>query len=71
MVKRRENLTVFCFIINRICCQQRQIALKFIIGSEPLDNFDKYADTCKSMGIDQAIQLTQDAYDAYLAKAMN
>ena len=35
---------------------------------EPLDNFDNFRATIKSMGIDEALQLKQDGLDAYMAK---
>ena len=44
------------------------MTLKFITGAEPLDNFDNFRATIKSMGIDEALQLKQDGLDAYMAK---
>jgi len=45
-----------------------EMTLKFITGAEPLSNFDKYLETVKSMGVDEAIELTQKAYDAHMSK---
>ena len=45
-----------------------EMTLKFITGAEPLDNFDNFRATIKSMGIDEALQLKQDGLDAYMAK---
>lgn len=39
--------------------------LKFVIGTEPLDKFDSYVAQLKKMEIDQAIQIQQEALDAY------
>ena len=36
---------------------------KFIIGTEPLSNFDQFIETLKSMGIEEVIQIRQQAYD--------
>ncbi len=36
---------------------------KFIIGTEPLSNFDQFIETLKSMGIEEVIKIRQDAYD--------
>ncbi|GIP46240.1 sugar ABC transporter permease [Paenibacillus sp. J45TS6] len=39
--------------------------LKFIMGTETLDNFDKYVEMLKGLGIDEAIQIQQEALDRY------
>jgi putative aldouronate transport system substrate-binding protein len=39
--------------------------IKFIIGQESLDNWDKYVQKVKSMGIDKAVQAYQKAYNSY------
>ncbi len=35
------------------------------MGTEPLANFDKFANTIKQMGIDDAIAVEQAALDRY------
>ena len=42
--------------------------LKFIVGAEPLSGFDGYVAQIKAMGMERAIELTQAAYDRYMAK---
>ena len=42
--------------------------LKFILGAEPLDNFDKYVEDIKSMNIDRAIEIQDKAYKRYRQK---
>lgn len=37
--------------------------LKFVIGDEPLDNYDAFLEQCKSMGLDRMTELYQEAYD--------
>ena len=44
-----------------------EMIIKFIEGKEPLENFDSYVSTARAMGMDQAIQIYQDAYDAFNA----
>ena len=39
---------------------------KFIMGKEPLDNFDKFVQTLKDMGIDDVLAVEQAAYDRYI-----
>jgi putative aldouronate transport system substrate-binding protein len=43
-----------------------EMQAKFINGTEPLANFDKYAQALKSMGIDKVIQIYQQRYDRYV-----
>lgn len=38
---------------------------KFIMGAEPLDNFDKYVKTIEGMGIQDAIKIQQVALERY------
>jgi len=39
--------------------------VNFIIGNEPLSNFDKFCETIKNLGIDEAIQIQQNALERY------
>lgn len=38
---------------------------KFVMGAEPLDNFDKFVAQLKTMGIEEAIQIQQAALERY------
>lgn len=40
--------------------------VKFVVGDQSLDQFDQFAETLKTMGIDQCIEIYQAAYDRYL-----
>jgi putative aldouronate transport system substrate-binding protein len=40
---------------------------RFIMGREPLSEFDKYVATVKSMGIDDVLKIYNDAYKRYNA----
>lgn len=42
-----------------------EMTLKFIMGQEPLDKFDEFVQTIKSMNIDRAIEIKQAALDRY------
>lgn len=44
-----------------------EMVLKYIIGTESLDNWDTFVKTVQDMGIDQAVAVTQAAYDRYMA----
>lgn len=43
----------------------REMQYKFIMGVEPLENFDKYLAQLKKMNIDKLLQLKQQALDRY------
>ncbi|MEG0854682.1 MAG: hypothetical protein RSF82_12455, partial [Angelakisella sp.] len=45
-----------------------EMTLKFIVGAEPLENYDKFIETMKGMGIEEAVAITQAAYDRYIQK---
>lgn len=40
---------------------------KFVLGVESMDKFDDYVATIKKMGVDEAVKLTQDAYERFKA----
>lgn len=54
--------------MNDIKTYVNEMTLKFIMGQEPLSNFDAYAEQVKKMGIDQAIQIEQAALDRYSSR---
>lgn len=45
-----------------------EMIIKFIRGEESLDNFDEYLNSLQSMGLEQLIQIKQDALDTYNAQ---
>ncbi|UUZ83934.1 hypothetical protein LJK88_09300 [Paenibacillus sp. P26] len=52
-------------IMTAISGYKEEMFVKFIMGKEPLENFDKYVQRLKTMGIDKALKINQDAYDRY------
>lgn len=42
-----------------------EMVFKFIQGSEPMENYDAFVQTLKSMGIERAVELQQNALDRY------
>ncbi|WP_028551590.1 extracellular solute-binding protein [Paenibacillus sp. UNC451MF] len=55
----------FASIMNDVNTYKDEMFNKFIMGAEPLDNFDKYAKTIESMGIQEAIKIQQAALERY------
>jgi putative aldouronate transport system substrate-binding protein len=45
-----------------------ETVIRFIMGEEPLDNFDQFVATLEGMGINRAIELQQAALDRYLSR---
>lgn len=44
-----------------------EMVLRFIVGTESLDNWDSYVATVESMNLAGAIEAMQTAYDRYMA----
>jgi putative aldouronate transport system substrate-binding protein len=47
-------------------CQE--MIIKFIIGTEPLSNYDRFIQNLKAYGVDEVLESKQAAYDRYLKK---
>lgn len=45
-----------------------EMIMRFIMGDEPIENFEKYQKTLKKMGIDKLLGIQQKAYDQYIKK---
>lgn len=46
-----------------------EMVTKFIMGTESLDNFDKFVENIKALGLDKVIQVRQQQWDRYQADA--
>ncbi|MCL2833089.1 MAG: extracellular solute-binding protein [Treponema sp.] len=55
-------------IMRDINTYSDEMTLKFITGVSPISDFDSYVAQVKRMGIDEAIQITQDGYQTFLTK---
>ena len=47
-----------------------EMVLKFIVGTEPLDNWDTFVSTVEGMGLQEALDAMQSAYDRYMANTI-
>ena len=52
-------------LMNEINTYAIEMFNSFISGKTPLSDFDKYVSTLKGMGLDKAIQITQQELDRY------
>ncbi len=56
-------------IMNNVETHAKEMTLKYITGAADLANFDKdYTQVLKNLGIEEAISITQAAYDNYMSK---
>ena len=55
-------------IMTDINTYREEMTFKFITGQEPLENYDSFVEQIKAQGIEDAIQIKQDALDRYLAR---
>ena len=53
-------------IMTNVNTMAAEMILRFIIGSEPLSNFDNYLNQLNQLGLPEAIRITQAAYDRYM-----
>ena len=58
----------FSAIMNEINTYRDEMTLKFILGTESLDNFDKFVDTMNQMNLKRAIKIENSALDRYNAR---
>ncbi|MDR3192132.1 MAG: extracellular solute-binding protein [Treponema sp.] len=50
-------------IMTDVRTYSQEMTVKFIVGAEPLENFNKYIETMEKFGIREAEEITQTAYD--------
>ncbi|MEG2700922.1 MAG: ABC transporter substrate-binding protein, partial [Hungatella sp.] len=60
-----DNVGEYSSLISDIKTYRDEMTIKFIRGTEPLDNFDKYLSTLDSMGIARLQEIVQIAVDEY------
>lgn len=63
-----EESEEYTAIYNEVKTYVDEFKLKFIFGTEPLENFPKFVENIRNMNIDRAIEIQQAAYDRYLAR---
>ncbi|MNF17919.1 hypothetical protein D3C80_2217080 [compost metagenome] len=54
--------------MNDINTLVKEAELKIILGTEPVDNYDKYVQQMRDMGIERALDIQQAAYERYLKR---
>lgn len=52
-------------ILNEVYTYVDEMTLKFILGEESFDKYDKYLNTLKDMGIEEALDIEQKTFDDF------
>jgi putative aldouronate transport system substrate-binding protein len=60
------DLEVFSRYMNDINTYRDEMVIKFIIGEEKIDNFDKYVKTLNEMGVKEILEIKKKQYEQYL-----
>ncbi|WIV11643.1 extracellular solute-binding protein [Proteiniborus sp. MB09-C3] len=60
-----EDDEMYSNVMTDIATYKDEMVLKFIVGEEPLSEFDNFVAQLKKMDIDKAIKIYQDALDRY------
>ncbi len=63
-----EELAEYNSIMADIQTYVDEFKLKFILGTEPLENFPQFVENIKNMNIDRAIEIRQAEYNRYLER---
>ncbi len=63
-----DELSKTTTIMTQVNTYCDEMILKFIMGVEPLSNYDTYVQAVQKLGIDDAIATMQAAYDRYMSK---
>ncbi len=61
-----EENSEFSKLNGEMSTYVKEMTMKFILGTESLDNWDTYVENLKAMGLERAIELNQIAYERYL-----
>ncbi|MDF2660922.1 MAG: extracellular solute-binding protein family 1 [Paenibacillus sp.] len=61
----QEESGKFASLMTDINTYRDEMLLKFIMGAEPIENFDKYVKKIQSMGIEEGIKIQQAALERF------
>lgn len=61
----QEESTEMAKIMNDVNTYVNEMTVKFIIGTSPIEDFDKFVSQIKSLGIDKAISINQAAIERF------
>lgn len=64
----QDSLSEYSSLKSDITTYVKEMTIKFIRGTEPLENYDKYLENLKSMGVNRLIEIAQAATDEYYTR---
>ena len=65
---KEDELARYAELKNSVDTRANEITLKLIIGTEPMENYDKLIAELKTRGAEEVVAMQQAAYDRYLAR---
>lgn len=63
-----DKMNEYAQLYTQVSTYANEMMLKFIVGEEPLDNFDKYIEEMNKKGAQEVISIIQDSYNRYLQR---
>lgn len=63
-----EESQIIGRVLSEVETYMKEMWLKFVMGAEPIEQYDKFVQTLKDMGIEEAIAVYQAAYDRYQSR---
>jgi len=64
-VEEAEQISNKLVTIDTYC---QEMIVKFIIGMEPMENYDAFVDQVKALGLEDVLAVRQAMYDRYMAR---
>ena len=68
LVPTADEIKELSVILSQLNTCNSEMFIKFVMGVEPLASYDKFVEQLKTLGVERAIQLKQQAFDRYNAR---
>ena len=68
MIPTKEETDRTNSVMPDIDTYVNEMIIKFVIGKEPIENFDKFVDAVRGMGIEEVVKIKQAQYDRFQAE---
>lgn len=65
---KEEVLNEYTRLRTDVSTYANEMFMKFVMGVEPIENYDKYVEGLKKRGLDRVIEIMQETLDAYNAR---
>ncbi len=65
---QEDEVSELANLNNAIDTYADEMIIKFIMGIEPLENYDSVVEQLKARGVERVLEMKQDAYSRYLSK---